>query len=369
MPLPTGSVEQHVTNATPFFWASSICLDTAARLTALRITASAPLRIAVSNAPCSFSGDPSVAIVDADQPRSLAPWAMILPWTLQASTPQLMKAIFLPAGTVLPTGSVTPIVVGRVLACLTTDSASATPAGVLLALAALAFELVVLLLLLPQPAATMSAAATVASSAVMRSTRTGERRWVVMMTRLLLWSEWDGPACGGDVRVGRGAAGQAARAVFRRRRARSPIPPRRCRPVTASAAMRTMPTNMSPAHCGALARARPVVPVPSSRTAMIVPPALNRPCLICVAPRKAAAKPGSRYGVPAVGEPLASVEASTMPLKPASPPEATSDRNRRRSTRTPPRRAASGLKPVAYSRRPVAVWSSRYQMASATAAK
>src|SRR4051794_19171622 len=129
MPLPTGSVEQQVTNATPFFWASSICLDTAARLTALRITASAPLRSAVSNAPCSFSGEPSVAIVDADQPRSLAPWAMILPWTLQASTPQLMKAIFLPAGTVLPTGSVTPIVVGRVLACLTTDSASATPAG------------------------------------------------------------------------------------------------------------------------------------------------------------------------------------------------------------------------------------------------
>ena len=69
---------------------------------------------------------------------------------------------------------------------------------------------------------------------------------------------------------------------------------RRWMPVTASAAISTTPTNMSAAHGGALARPSPVVPVPSSRTAMIVPQALNRPCLSWVAPRKAAAKAGSR---------------------------------------------------------------------------
>ena len=102
---------------------------------------------------------------------------------------------------------------------------------------------------------------------------------------------------------------------------------------------------------------------------MIVPPALKRPCLSWVAPRNAAANAGSRYGVPAVGDPLPSVDASTMPVAPASPPEATSDAKRRRSMRTPASRAASGLNPVAYRRRPVAVCSSRYQMATATAAQ
>ena len=55
-----------------------------------------------------------------------------------------------------------------------------------------------------------------------------------------------------------------------------------------------MPTNMACDHCGAAASARPVVPVPSSRTAMIVPPALKRPFLSWVAPRNTAAKAGSR---------------------------------------------------------------------------
>ena len=80
---------------------------------------------------------------------------------------------------------------------------------------------------------------------------------------------------------------------------------------------------------------------------MIVPPALKRPFLSCVAPRKTAANAGSRYGVPAVGEPLPRIEASTIPVAPASVPEATSDRKRRRFTGTPASRAASGLKPVA----------------------
>ena len=42
---------------------------------------------------------------------------MILPWTVQASTPQLMKATFLPVGTSLPIGWVWLIFVGRVDAC------------------------------------------------------------------------------------------------------------------------------------------------------------------------------------------------------------------------------------------------------------
>ncbi len=63
---------QHVTNWTPAFLASSICLAYASRLAALRITASAPWRSAVSKAFCSFSGEPSVATVDASS-RGLAP--------------------------------------------------------------------------------------------------------------------------------------------------------------------------------------------------------------------------------------------------------------------------------------------------------
>ena len=107
---------QHVTNATPCCSAFSICLATAARLTALRITASAPWRSAVSNAFWSCSGEPSVPIVEAVQPRSAAPCLMMSPWISQASTPQLMKATFLPAGTSLPIAVVSPMLVGRVVA-------------------------------------------------------------------------------------------------------------------------------------------------------------------------------------------------------------------------------------------------------------
>ena len=99
---------------------------------------------------------------------------------------------------------------------------------------------------------------------------------------------------------------------------------------------------------------------------MIVPHALKRPFLSCVAPRNAAAKAGSRYGVPAVGEPLPRIDARTMPVAPARVPDVTSEMKRNRFTGTPASRAASGLKPVAYRRRPVAVCSSRYQIARAT---
>ena len=117
---------QHVTNATPCFLAFSICLATAARLTALRITASAPWRSAVLNAFWSCSGEPSVPIVEAVQPRSAAPCLMMSPWISQASTPQLMKTTFLPVGTGLPIGVVSPMLVGRVVACLASACASAT---------------------------------------------------------------------------------------------------------------------------------------------------------------------------------------------------------------------------------------------------
>ena len=118
---------QHVTNATPCFSAFSICLATAARLTALRITASAPWRSAVSNAFWSCSGEPSVPIVEAVQPRSAAPCLMMSPWISQASTPQLMKTTFLPVGTGLPIGVVSPMLVGRVVAFSASVCASATP--------------------------------------------------------------------------------------------------------------------------------------------------------------------------------------------------------------------------------------------------
>src|SRR4051794_8369851 len=129
MPLPGGAVLQQVTKATPFCWASAICLETAARLTALRITASAPWRSAVSNAFCSCSGEPSVLIVDPFQPRSAAPCLMMLPWSSQAWTPQLMKTTFLPVGTGLPTAVSSPIVVGRVVACWASDCARVMPAS------------------------------------------------------------------------------------------------------------------------------------------------------------------------------------------------------------------------------------------------
>ena len=117
-----------VTNGTPFCSACSSCLATLARLTALRITASAPWRSAVWNAFWSCSGEPSVPIVLAVQPRSAAPCLMMSPWISQASTPQLMKATFLPVGTGLPIGFSGPMLFGRVIAFSASACASARPA-------------------------------------------------------------------------------------------------------------------------------------------------------------------------------------------------------------------------------------------------
>ena len=127
IPSPSASMLQQVTNATPCCSAFSICLATASRLTALRITASAPWRSAVSNAFWSCSGEPSVPIASAVQPRSAAPCLMMSPWISQASTPQLMKTTFLPAGTSLPIAVSRPMLVGRVVAFSASDWASATP--------------------------------------------------------------------------------------------------------------------------------------------------------------------------------------------------------------------------------------------------
>ena len=66
-------------------------------------------------------------IVEAVQPRSAAPCLMMSPWISQASTPQLMKTTFLPVGIGLPTGVVSPMVVGRVVAFWASACALATP--------------------------------------------------------------------------------------------------------------------------------------------------------------------------------------------------------------------------------------------------
>src|SRR5829696_4764696 len=113
MPSPVFSTLDNVTKGTPCFLACSSGFAMTERVTALRITASAPWRSAVWNAFCSCSGEPSVPIVEAVQPRSEAPCLMMSPWISQASTPQLMKATFLPLGTGLPIGVVSPMLVGR----------------------------------------------------------------------------------------------------------------------------------------------------------------------------------------------------------------------------------------------------------------
>ena len=96
---------------------------------ALRITASEPLRIAASMAPCTFSGEPSVATWSTVQPRVAAPSARIGPWMAQASTPQLTKVIFLPEGIGLSIGVVTGISVGRTAALATVALAASRPAS------------------------------------------------------------------------------------------------------------------------------------------------------------------------------------------------------------------------------------------------
>ncbi len=53
--------------------------------------------------------------------------------------------------------------------------------------------------------------------------------------------------------------------------------------------MRTEPVNRLVAHGALVTSPSPVMPVPSSSTAITVPQALKRPARSCVAPTKAAA--------------------------------------------------------------------------------
>src|SRR4029079_1058649 len=95
------------TNATFFAWAAFSCLATAARVVALRMMPSAPVRSGVSKPFWICWGEPSVAIVFDDQPSLAAASATILPCVWHAAAPQLMNTSFLPAGTVLAIGVVT----------------------------------------------------------------------------------------------------------------------------------------------------------------------------------------------------------------------------------------------------------------------
>src|SRR5829696_5128093 len=133
MPSPVFSTLDNVTNGTPCFFACSSGFAMTERVTALRITASAPWRSAVWNAFCSCSGEPSVPIVEAVQPRSAAPCLMMSPWISQASTPQLMKTTFFPPGTALPIAVSRPMLVGRVVALWASACASLTSGPPLLA--------------------------------------------------------------------------------------------------------------------------------------------------------------------------------------------------------------------------------------------
>ena len=74
---------------------------------------------------------------------------------------------------------------------------------------------------------------------------------------------------------------------------------------------------------------------------------LNRPGVSCVEPRNTAANAGSRRVPPKLSEGPFSDE-DTTPAKAAIVADAMSDSAENRSTRTPDRRAASVLPPMAY---------------------
>src|SRR5580658_103344 len=88
-----------------------------------------------------------------------------------------------------------------------------------------------------------------------------------------------------------------------------------------------------------------------TKMAMSVPHTLNRPGRICVAPRKHAAKAGSRNVAPNVSDGPVS-EVYSTPARPEMAADAMSEPHAIREVLTPESRAASGLAPVAYIRRP-----------------
>ena len=99
--------------------------------------------------------------------------------------------------------------------------------------------------------------------------------------------------------------------------------------------------------------------------ARTVPHTLKRPGLICVVPRKAAENAGSRYSGPTVWLTLFSEDASRTPARAAIVLQLTRLQNLNLRIRTPERRAASGLAPVAYARLPIGVCSNTYHTITA----
>src|SRR5689334_15005416 len=144
----------------------------AARVVALRITASAPLRRAVANALWIFSGEPSVAIVCDVHPRWLAASLTMLPCSWHCAAPQLMNTSFLPVGIGFWIGVETVMLDGRAALCSRTfwawlsDALTLAFAGVELELELLPDE--------PQPATAPAAttAVTAATTALRRDRRT-----------------------------------------------------------------------------------------------------------------------------------------------------------------------------------------------------
>ena len=112
---PCLASEQQVTNSTPLALASEIDFPSVVTSAALRMIALVPFRTAAWIAFWTFSGEPSVPTWLTDQPSVFAPCCRIGPWTAQASTPQLMKVIFLPVGIGFLIGVVCVIAVGRAL--------------------------------------------------------------------------------------------------------------------------------------------------------------------------------------------------------------------------------------------------------------
>src|SRR4051812_29223246 len=128
---------------------------------------SAPPRSAVLKPFWICCGEPSVAIVFDVQPSFAAASATILPCVWQAAAPQLMNTSFLPVGMVLPTGVVTVIALGRLVACATMalawSTAELAPAVAVVDGPALAVALPESELLDPHPATATSAAARAAA--------------------------------------------------------------------------------------------------------------------------------------------------------------------------------------------------------------
>ena len=145
-----------------------------------------PFRTAAWIAFWTFSGEPSVPTWLTDQPSVFAPCCRIGPWTAQASTPQLMKVIFLPVGIGFLIGVVCVIAVGRALYLASSCWAADTDEFDELAVADP--PLLLLLPLLPQPAASSAITASAAMGTSVTRRCLGVRRCGLMDMGCLLLS-------------------------------------------------------------------------------------------------------------------------------------------------------------------------------------